>query len=81
MKSKITAKNIQYVLPAGNAWAVKSGDSTKFTVITNTKKEAIAFDTQVAKHYESELTVYGKNGQILITDNFYKRSNKAIAKA
>jgi hypothetical protein len=45
MGAKKTAKNIQYVIPVGNAWAVKSGDSAKFTVITNTKKEAIAFAT------------------------------------
>jgi adenine/guanine phosphoribosyltransferase-like PRPP-binding protein len=81
MKAKKTAKNIQYVIPIGNAWAVKSGDSAKFTVITTAKKEAIAFATQVAKHYESELIVYGKNGQILITNNYYKKSRKVTAKA
>jgi hypothetical protein len=80
MKARRTAKNTLYVIPVGNAWAVKSGDSAKFTVITNSKKEAIAFATQVAKHYESELTVYGKNGQILITNNYYKKSNKPTAK-
>lgn len=81
MKMKGEAKNIQYVIPVGNAWAVKSGNNTKFTLITTTKKEAVAFARQIAKTYESGLVVYGKNGQVLLMNSYYKKGSKIIAKA
>ena len=81
MKMRSPVKNIQYVIPVGNAWAVKSGNNTKFTIITNTKKEAVDFARQVAKTYESELIVYGKSGQVLLMNSYYKKGSKVTAKA
>lgn len=75
------AKNIQYVIPVGNAWAVKSGNNTKFTLIASTKKEAVAFAKQMAKNYESDLIVYGKNGQVLLMNSYNKKGSKITAKA
>jgi hypothetical protein len=76
MKGKKISKNIQYVIPVGNAWMVKSADSAKFTLITDNKREAVAVAKEIAKNSHSDLVIYGKNGQIL-TSNSYK----AVAKA
>jgi len=76
MKVKKTAKNIQYVIPVGNAWMVKSAKSAKFTLITDNKRDAVAFAKEIAKNTHSDLIIYGKNGQIL-TSSTYKAAAKA----
>ncbi len=76
MKGKKTSKNVQYVIPVGNAWMVKSANSTKFILISDNKKEAVAFAKEIAKNTHSELIIYGKNGQILTSSSY-----KAVAKA
>ena len=37
----IIAKRNQHVIPLGNGWAVKSEGSKRFTVITETQRDAI----------------------------------------
>jgi len=69
-------ENTQYVIPVGNAWMVKSANRAKFSLITDNKKDAVAFAKEIAKSTHSDLIIYGKNGQILTTSNY-----KAVAKA
>lgn len=80
LKDKKTAKKIQYVIPVGNGWAVKSAGNTKFTIITDNKKDAVSFATQIAKRNETDLVIYGKDGKIL-TSNSYAKKGRPTAKA
>ena len=48
MKAKKTAKNVQYGVPVGNAWMVKSANSAKFSLITDNKRDAVAFAKEIA---------------------------------
>ncbi len=58
------AKNNQHVIPLGNGWAVKKEGSSRFTVITETKKDAVVVARQIAKNNKSELIIHGKDGEI-----------------
>ncbi len=79
-RGKKTIKKIQYVIPVGNAWAVKSSGNIKFTIITDSKKEAVSFAKEIAKRNESDLIVYSKDGSIAVTSS-YARKGKIAAKA
>jgi hypothetical protein len=79
-KLKKTAKKIYYVIPFGNAWVVKNADKTKFTLITESKREAVSFATQLAKDSEADLIVYGKKGEITASKSFGVKA-RAVAKA
>ena len=61
---------IQYVLPLGNGWVVKRNTAKSFTVITETKREAVSIARSIAKSKHHELIVHGKNGAILIRENY-----------
>jgi hypothetical protein len=78
-KARNTAKKIQYVIPVGNGWAVKAAGSIKFTIITDSKKEAVSVAKDIAKRDESALIIYGKDGRILLS-NSYSKKGKAVAK-
>jgi hypothetical protein len=54
----------------GNGWIVKSANTTRFTVITDSKKDAIAIATSIAKTKKTGLVIYNKDGQIGITKSF-----------
>lgn len=64
------AKKNQHVVPLGNGWAVKGEGSKKFTVITETQKDAIIVAREIAKNNKSELIVYGKDGRIRNRDSY-----------
>lgn len=57
-------KKDQHVIPLGNGWAVKRAGSDRFTVITETKREAVEVARKIAKNNNSELVIYGKDGRI-----------------
>jgi hypothetical protein len=59
------ARNTQYVIPLGNGWVVKNSLSAKFTVILDTKREAIKIARDIAKRQGSELIVHGKDGNVM----------------
>lgn len=64
------AKKNQHVVPLGNGWAVKGEGSKKFTVITESQKDAITVAREIAKNNKSELVIHGKDGKIRDKDNF-----------
>lgn len=69
------AKRNQHVVPLGNGWAVKGEGSKKFTVITETQKDAITVAREIAKNNKSELVIHGKDGKIRDKDSFGNDSN------
>jgi hypothetical protein len=69
------AKKNQHVVPLGNGWAVKREGSDKFTVITETQKEAITVAREIAKNNQSELVIHGKDGKIRDKDSYGKDPN------
>lgn len=81
-KSKKIANKTQYVIPFGNAWVVKGEDNRKFTIITDKKREAVLFATEIAKRNEADMIVYGKKGEITASKSFRPRASaRATAKA
>jgi uncharacterized protein YdaT len=64
------AKKNQHVVPLGNGWAVKGEGSSKFTVITETQKDAITVAREIAKSNKSELVIHGKDGKIRDKDSY-----------
>ena len=69
---KTVRKKNQHVVPLGNGWAVKKEGSGRFTVITETKKEAVEVAREIAKHNQSELIIHGKDGKIQDKDSYGK---------
>ena len=72
-KSKKTTSviSIQYVLPlGGNGWVVKNNKAAKFTVITDSKREAISIARNIAKNKQIELVVHGRDGSIELRENY-----------
>jgi hypothetical protein len=73
-KSKKSASkviSIQYVLPlGGNGWVVKNNKAAKFTVITDSKKEAVSIARNIAKNKQIELVVHGRDGSIELRENY-----------
>ena len=64
------AKRNQHVVPLGNGWAVKREGSDKFTVITETQKDAITVAREIAKNNHSELVIHGRDGKIRDKDSY-----------
>lgn len=64
------ASSNQHVVPLGNGWAVKKEGSKRFTVITETKKDAVTVARQIAKNNKAELIVHGKDGKIQDKDSY-----------
>lgn len=64
------AKRNQHVVPLGNGWAVKGEGSKKFTVITETQRDAITVARGIAKSNRSELVIHGKDGKIRDKDSY-----------
>ena len=58
------AKKNQHVVPLGNGWAVKGAGNERFTVITETKREAVEAARDIARNNHSELFIHGKDGRI-----------------
>ena len=56
------AKRNQHVVPLGNGWAVKGEGSRKFTVITETQRDAITVARGIAKNNHSQIVIHRKDG-------------------
>lgn len=69
------AKRNQHVVPLGNGWAVKREGSKKFTVITETQRNAITVAREIAKNSKSELVIHGRDGKIRDKDSYGNDSN------
>lgn len=63
------AKRNQHVIPLGNGWAVKSEGSKKFTVITETQRDAIIVAREIAKNNRSKIIIHGRDGRIRERDS------------
>lgn len=64
------AKKNQHVVPLGNGWAVKREGSKRFTIITETQKDAITVARGIAKNNKTELVIHGKDGKIRDRDSY-----------
>ena len=64
------SKKNQHVIPLGNGWAVKAEGNTRFTVITEIKKEAIEIAREIARNNCSELIIHGRDGRIQEKDSY-----------
>lgn len=60
----------QHVVPNNRQWSVKGEVNGKYTVTTDTQKEAINKAREIAKNQESELIIHGRNGQIREKDSY-----------
>ncbi len=67
----MTKKN-QHVIPLGNGWAVKGEGNSKYTAITETKRDATVIARNIAKNNKSEIVIHGKDGKIHDTDSYGK---------
>ena len=63
-------KSVMFVLPLGNGWVVKSEKASRFMVITDSKREAIAVARNVARTKKTRLVVYSKKGLIELKENY-----------
>ncbi len=79
MKKKIIKRINQYVIPLGNAWAVKGEGSIKFTFITDTKREAVTYARGIAVNKNADLIVYNREGKIA-ERNSYAQAIKPLVK-
>ena len=79
-KQKIITKLNLYVIPLGNAWGVKGEGSTKFTFITDTKKEALIYAKGLAVSRSADLIVYGRDGKIATRNSYAKKEGGSLAK-
>ena len=57
-------KAAEHVIPLGNGWVVKNSEAKKFTVISDSKKEAVKIATQIARQNGLELVIHAKDGSI-----------------
>jgi hypothetical protein len=70
-KNTENVSSIQYVLPlGGNGWVVKNNKAAKFTVITDSKREAISIARNIAKNKQIELVVHERDGSIELRENY-----------
>jgi hypothetical protein len=63
-------KKNQHVVPLGNGWAVKEEGNTRFTIITEVKKDAVEVAREIARNNHSELVIHGKDGRIQDKDSY-----------
>jgi hypothetical protein len=64
------SKKNQHVVPLGNGWAVKGEGNTRFTVITEIKKDAVEAAREIARNNHSELVIHGRDGRIQDKDSY-----------
>lgn len=67
-------KRNQHVIPLGNGWAVKEEGKTRFSLISQTQKDAILFAREIAKSNHAELVIHRKDGRIRLKDNYINGS-------
>ena len=63
-------KKNQHVVPLGNGWAVKGEGNTRFTIITEIKKDAVEAAREIARNNHSELVIHGRDGRIQDKDSY-----------
>ena len=68
---KVTG-NIEYVLPLGNGWVVKSSAAKTFAAITDSKSEAIDIGRTLAQTKNSQLIVHRKNGTVEVRESYVR---------
>lgn len=64
------SKKNQHVVPLGNGWAVKGEGNTRFTIITDIKKDAVEAAREIARNNHSELVIHGRDGRIQDKDSY-----------
>ena len=64
------AKKNQHVVPLGNGWAVKGEGNSRFTAITERKREATIIARDIARNNRSEIVIHGKDGRIQDKDSY-----------
>jgi hypothetical protein len=69
-KLLVSKDAIFYVLPLGNGWVIKSNLASRFTAITDSKRDAISIARNIAKTKKSELIVHGKSGKIETRESY-----------
>ena len=69
----MTRRN-QHVVPLGNGWAVKGEGNSKYTAITESKRDATTIARNIAKNNKSEIVIHGKNGRIQVKNSVAKDS-------
>lgn len=57
-------KKNQHVIPLGNGSAVIGEGAGRFTLITETQKEAVSVAKEITMHTGAELIIHGKDGKI-----------------
>lgn len=60
----------QHVVPLGSGWAVKGEGNERFTIITETKQEALEVAREIARNNHSELIIHGRDGRIQDKDSY-----------
>lgn len=60
----------QHVVKTEDGWGVKGTGNSKYTVLTDTQKEAIEIARGIAKNQGAELIVHGRDGKIRESDSF-----------
>ncbi len=75
IRNKSTSSTIQYVLPLGNGWVVKTNKAAKFFLITDSKKEAVDVARKLAMTKKSELIVHGKDGKIQVRESYVAKAS------
>ena len=62
-KRKANDKIIEYVIPLGqNGWMIKNNQTSKFTLITDSKREALTIARSIAKRKKIDLMVFKRDG-------------------
>jgi hypothetical protein len=61
---------VQHVMPLGNGWVVKTNNTSKFFLITDSKKEAVDVARKLARTKKSELIVHSKDGNIQVRESY-----------
>lgn len=55
----------EYVIPlGGTGWVVKTSSAKKFTVISDSKREAVKIARSLAKRRGRKLVIFGKDGSV-----------------
>lgn len=67
-------KKSQHVIPIGNGWVVKAEGDSKFTLITDNKKDAVAFAREIAKNNHADLFIHDRDGRIKESNSYAKEA-------
>ena len=54
----------QHVVPHKDGWAIKGEGNEKYTALYDLQKDAIKRAVEIAKNYNSDVIIHGKDGTI-----------------